>query len=168
MLLTSGLEQATSGRIEVEGKIVNRPFTDVGIVFQDHALYDWRTVLDNIMLQAEVRRLPKQEIREKAHSLLMRTGLAQFEKNIRTNCPAACGNGPPSVAPSCMNRRSCFSMSRSVRSTHSRANKCASILKSSGSSVARPVLFITHSISEAVALSDRVIVMTPRPGRVDR
>jgi NitT/TauT family transport system ATP-binding protein len=79
ILLASRLEKASSGRIEIDGKVVDRPFTNLGIVFQDHALYDWRTVLGNVMLQAEIRRLPKHVIREKAHKLLSRIGLAGFE-----------------------------------------------------------------------------------------
>src|SRR5262245_22373070 len=79
MLLASGLERASSGRITIDGKVIDRPFTDAGIVFQDHALYDWRTVLGNIMLQSEVRKLPKDDIRAKACALLARTGLSQFE-----------------------------------------------------------------------------------------
>src|SRR5262252_5222462 len=78
MLLASGLEKISSGRITIDGKVVDRPFTGAGIVFQDHALYDWRTVLDNIMLQSEVRKLPKEDTRNKARALLARTGLSEF------------------------------------------------------------------------------------------
>jgi NitT/TauT family transport system ATP-binding protein len=168
MLLTSGLEQASSGRIEIEGKIVDRPFTDVGIVFQDHALYDWRTVLDNVMLQAEIRRLPKQEIREKAHKLLIRTGLSQFEKKY----PHELSGGMRQRAAICralVHEPPFLFFDEPFGALDALTREQMRIDLEKLWLDRRPtVLFITHSISEAVALSDRIIVMTPRPGRVDQ
>jgi NitT/TauT family transport system ATP-binding protein len=168
MLLTSGLEQASSGRIEIEGKIIDRPFTDVGIVFQDHALYDWRTVLDNVMLQAEIRRLPKQEIREKARKLLLRTGLAQFEKKY----PHELSGGMRQRAAICralVHEPPFLFFDEPFGALDALTREQMRIDLEKLWLDRRPtVLFITHSISEAVALSDRIIVMTLRHGRVDQ
>ncbi len=168
MLLAAGLEKPSAGHIEIDGKLVDRPFTDLGIVFQDHALYDWRTVLDNIMLQSEIRRLPKHEIRDKARRLLARTGLAEFESKYphelsggmrqRAAICRALVHDPPFLffdEP--------FGALDALTREQMRIDLEKLWLEH------RPtVLFITHSIAEAVALSDRVIVMTPRPGRVDK
>src|SRR5262245_43124665 len=72
MLMAAGLERPTSGGISIGGRRIDRPFTDIGIVFQDHALYDWRTVLDNVLLQAEIRRLPRSAILDRGLALLKR------------------------------------------------------------------------------------------------
>jgi NitT/TauT family transport system ATP-binding protein len=168
MLLTSGLERASSGRIEIEGKTVDRPFTDVGIVFQDHALLDWRTVIDNVMLQAEIRRLPKQEIREKARNLLVRTGLDQFEKKY----PHELSGGMRQRAAICralVHEPPFLFFDEPFGALDALTREQMRIDLEKLWLERRPtVLFITHSISEAVALSDRIVVMTPRPGRVDQ
>lgn len=167
MLLVSGLEHASSGRIEINGQIVDRPFTDVGIVFQDHALYDWRTVLDNIMLQAEVRKLSRHEIREKAHKLLARTGLAQFENKY----PHELSGGMKQRAAICralVHEPPFLFFDEPFGALDALTREQIRIDLEKLWLERRPtVLFITHSISEAVALSDRIIVMTPRPGRID-
>jgi NitT/TauT family transport system ATP-binding protein len=168
MLLVSGLERPSSGHIEIAGKVVDRPFTDVGIVFQDHALYDWRTILDNVMLQAEVRRLPKREIREKARMLLARTGLAQFESKY----PHELSGGMRQRASICralVHEPPFLFFDEPFGALDALTREQMRIDLEKLWLGRRPtVLFITHSISEAVALSDRIVVMTPRPGRIDK
>lgn len=167
MLLASGLEKPSSGRIVIDGKVVDRPFTDAGIVFQDHALYDWRTVFDNIMLQSEVRKLPKDEIREKTRKLLARTGLGQFENKY----PHELSGGMRQRAAICralVHEPPFLFFDEPFGSLDALTREQMRIDLEKLWLERRPtVLFITHSIPEAVALSDRIIVMTPRPGRVD-
>jgi NitT/TauT family transport system ATP-binding protein len=168
ILLASGLEKASSGRIEIDGKVVDRPFTNLGIVFQDHALYDWRTVLGNVMLQSEIRRLPKHVIREKAHKLLARIGLAEFESKY----PHELSGGMRQRAAICralVHEPPFLFFDEPFGALDALTREQMRIDLEKLWLERRPtVLFITHSISEAVALSDRIIVMTPRPGRIDR
>ena len=168
ILLASGLEKASSGRIEIDGKVVDRPFTNLGIVFQDHALYDWRTVLGNVMLQSEIRRLPKHVIREKARKLLARIGLAEFESKY----PHELSGGMRQRAAICralVHEPPFLFFDEPFGALDALTREQMRIDLEKLWLERRPtVLFITHSISEAVALSDRVIVMTPRPGRIDR
>jgi NitT/TauT family transport system ATP-binding protein len=168
MLLVSGLEKASSGHIEIAGKVVDKPFTDVGIVFQDHALYDWRTIIDNVMLQAEVRRLPRRETREKARKLLARTGLAQFESKY----PHELSGGMRQRASICralVHEPPFLFLDEPFGALDALTREQMRIDLEKLWLERRPtVLFITHSISEAVALSDRIVVMTPRPGRIDK
>src|SRR5262249_12331628 len=75
MLMIAGLIPASSGTIEIAGKPVTQPFTDVGVVFQDATLLEWRTVLENIMLQIEVRGRDPAQYRDRARELLHLVGL---------------------------------------------------------------------------------------------
>src|SRR5690606_8030291 len=79
-LLASGLEPLSSGTLEVDGKPLTRPLSEVGIVFQDHLLLDFRTALDNVMLQQEIRGLDKAVMRERADMLFDRLGLKGAQK----------------------------------------------------------------------------------------
>lgn len=165
-LLASGLEKASLGRIAIDAAVVDRPFTDVGIVFQDHALFDWRTVLDNIMLQAEVRKLPKDDIRNKARALLARTGLGEFENKY----PHELSGGMRQRAAICralVHEPPFLFFDEPFGALDALTREQMRIDLGKLWLERRPtVLFITHSICEAIALSDRIVVMTPRPGRV--
>src|SRR5262245_51747864 len=79
MMLVAGLVPVTSGQVIIEGRRVTSPYTNVGIVFQRDALLDWRTVIDNVLLQIDIRRLPRARYTQAAHDLLARVGIAGFE-----------------------------------------------------------------------------------------
>jgi NitT/TauT family transport system ATP-binding protein len=167
MLMVSGLEPASSGSIRIGSKAVNGPHTDLGIVFQRDALLRWRTALDNIMLQAEIRHLPRAEYRARALSLLEQVGLKGFEHSHPAElsggmrqrvaiCRALIHNAPlllmdePFGALDALTRDQ---MGLDLLRIWDRDRKT--------------VIFVTHSIPEAVFLSDRVLVMSPRPGRIE-
>ncbi len=167
MLLVAGLDTPTAGEIHLAGRKVVGPVTEVGIVFQEHALYDWRTILGNIMLQAEIRGLPKVEFEAKAREWLSRTGLADFAEKY----PHELSGGMRQRAAICralvhepglLLFDEPFGALDALTRVQMRIDLEKLWLRR------RPtVMFITHSISEAVALSDRVFVMTPRPGQLD-
>ena len=167
MLLAAGLEGLTSGNVLIGDRRVERPVTDVGIVFQDHALYDWRTILDNIMLQAEIRKLPVQETRQRALALLHRTGLREFSAKY----PHELSGGMRQRAAICralVHEPSLLFFDEPFGALDALTREQMRIDLEKLWLERRPtVLFITHSIPEAVALSDRVVVMTARPGQVD-
>src|SRR5262249_48609225 len=79
MMTTSGLMPTTKGQISIGKPPVKRPYTELGIVFQRDALLEWRTVLDNVLLQADIRRLDRREYEPRAKDLLARAGLGGFE-----------------------------------------------------------------------------------------
>lgn len=79
LMLVAELLPATSGEIVIQGHRVLRPYTDVGVVFQQDALLAWRSVLDNVLLQIDVRRLDRRRYEPTARALLARVGLAGFE-----------------------------------------------------------------------------------------
>jgi NitT/TauT family transport system ATP-binding protein len=167
MLLAAGLQGLTSGEVMIGNSRVERPVTDVGIVFQDHALYDWRTILDNIMLQAEIRKLPVQQTRQRALELLRRTGLQEFSAKY----PHELSGGMRQRAAICralVHEPSLLFFDEPFGALDALTREQMRIDLERLWLERRPtVLFITHSIPEAVALSDRVVIMTARPGQVD-
>src|SRR5918911_4949260 len=78
LLMLAGLLPPSAGEVAIDGRPVRGPYTDLGIVFQSHALVDWRTVLGNVLLQVELRGLDRKRYRERALDLLASVGLAAF------------------------------------------------------------------------------------------
>ena len=169
MLITAGLIPASTGTIVVGGKQVGaKPYTDVGIVFQRDVLLDWRTARSNILLQYEIRGLDRAAGRQRTEDLLRLVGLDGFGERYPGElsggmrqrvaiCRALVHDAPlllmdePFGALDALTREQ---MSTDLERIWERERKT--------------VLFVTHSIPEAVFLSDRVVVMSPRPGRIER
>jgi NitT/TauT family transport system ATP-binding protein len=165
-MLIAGLLRPTSGAITVGGRVVDRPQTDLGIVFQNPVLLAWRTALDNVLLQIDMRGLDVARYRDRAQSLLGVVGLAGFERRLphelsggmrqRVAICRALIHDPPLLLMDepfgALDALTRDQMTLDIQGVWARG---------------KTVLFITHSITEAVFLSDRVLVMTPRPGRID-
>jgi NitT/TauT family transport system ATP-binding protein len=164
--MVAGLVPYTSGTISVGGKQVDRPLTDVGVVFQESILLDWRDVLSNVMLQIEIRGVDRQTYEPRARDLLKATGLEGFENKKpyelsggmrqRVSICRALVHDPPLLlmdepfgALDALTREQ---ISMDIQRVWMEKRKTA--------------LHITHSIPEAVLLADRVVVMSPRPGRI--
>jgi NitT/TauT family transport system ATP-binding protein len=166
LLLTAGLESPTAGRIVVDGRPVIAPITDVGIVFQRDVLFDWRTIVGNVMLQADIRRLPRGPALRKTHALLEKVGLAGFEQAY----PWQLSGGMRQRVAICralLHDASLLLMDEPFGALDALTrDQMALDLLRIWSDDRRTALFITHDIAEAVFLSDRVLVMSPRPGRI--
>jgi NitT/TauT family transport system ATP-binding protein len=164
--MVAGLVPYTSGTITVGGKRVDRPLTDVGVVFQEPVLLDWRTVLSNVMLQIEIRGVDRETYEPVARDLLKATGLEGFEgkkpyelsggMRQRVSICRALVHDPPLLlmdepfgALDALTREQ---ISMDIQRVWMEKRKTA--------------IHITHSIPEAVLLADRVVVMSPRPGRI--
>ena len=166
LLLTAGLMAPTTGRIMVDGRLVTAPVTDVGIVFQRDVLFDWRTVVGNVMLPADIRRLARGPALEKTHALLHTVGLTGFEKAY----PWQLSGGMRQRVAICralLHDASLLLMDEPFGALDAltRDQMVLDLLRI-WSEDRRTALFITHDISEAIFLSDRVLVMSPRPGRI--
>ena len=166
MLITAGLLEATSGSIHINGKQLTQPLTDVGIVFQDHLLLDFRTAEDNILLQAQIRGLPMEAARETTRRLLKQLGLEAAANRY----PSQLSGGMRqrvSLAralihdPACLLMDEPFGALDAITRTQMRHD-----LEMLWLEKPRPVLFITHSVEEAIGLSDRVLVMSASPGQI--
>jgi NitT/TauT family transport system ATP-binding protein len=168
MKMIAGLLLPTGGTIKVDGNAVSGPVTDVGIVFQSPVLLDWRTVLDNVLVQIELRGLPKEQYRQRALDLLASVGLADFAGRYphelsggmrqRTAIVRALIHNPPLLL---MDEP--FGALDALTREQMRLD-----LEDLWLSRPVTVVFVTHSLDEAILLSDRVVVMSPRPGQVDR
>ena len=173
--IIAGLRPATAGRVAVDGRPVTRPMAEVGMVFQAPVLLKWRSVLDNVLLPAELAGLDARRYRDRAGDLLRLVGLAGFEGKLPRElsggmqqraslCRALLLDPPlllmdePFGALDAMTRDE---MNLELLRVWGEASETAT-------SARKTILFVTHSISEAVFLADRVVVMTPRPGRVAR
>ena len=167
LALGTGLEFPTEGVVDVEGRRVDRPVTDVGIVFQTDVLLDWRTVLGNILLQIEMRGLDVAQYEPRARELLHTVGLAGFERKrpyelsggMRQRvsiCRALVHDPHILFMDEPFGALDAITREQLVMELHRIWNETR-----------KSVLFVTHDIGEAIFLADRVLVMTPRPGRVE-
>ncbi len=169
MRLVAGLLPASEGRIVIDGRTVSGPETEVGIVFQNSVLLEWRSIINNVLLQVEMRDLkPVAPYRERALELLAAVGLSGFADSYpfelsggmqqRASIVRALIHDPPRLL---MDEP--FGALDALTREQMRVD-----LEDLWLSTGKTVVFITHSIEEAVLLSDRVVVMNARPGTIDR
>ncbi len=166
MKMVAGLAPYTSGSITVDGNRVDRPQTDVGIVFQEAIMLDWRDVLANVMLQIDIRRMDRAKFEPIARALLKATGLAEFEKKR----PYELSGGMRqrvSICRALVHEPSMLLMDEPFGALDALTREQISMdIQRLWMEKRKTALHITHSIPEAVLLSDRVVVMGPRPGRI--
>jgi NitT/TauT family transport system ATP-binding protein len=164
--LISGLAAPTEGAVLVDGKPVTGPSRKVGYMLQQDYLFEWRTILENTLLGAEIQGVPMAKARERARELLTRYGLGQFLNHLprqlsggmrqrvalaRTLC----------TTPDIVLLDEPFSALDS-QTRLALAEEITEILRRE----AKTVILITHDIGEAVSMAERVIVLTRRPGHV--
>ena len=166
--VVADLEQPSSGSVLVGGKSPRqaRLDQDYGIAFQHAGLLEWRTVAENVELPLHVHRVAKAERRSRAAELLELVGLADFAGHR----PSQLSGGMQqrvAIARSLATRPKLLLMDEPFGALDemTRERMQAELLRIADETGAA-VLFVTHSIPEAVVLSDRVVVMSPRPGRI--
>ncbi|MBA3325267.1 MAG: ABC transporter ATP-binding protein [Rhodobacteraceae bacterium] len=168
MRIISGLLAPSSGRVMIDGKVVAGPYTDLGIVFQNPVLLDWRNILGNVMLQVELRGLSGSEYESRAQSMLSAVGLGGFGDRY----PHELSGGMQQRAAICrglIHDPPLLLMDEPFGALDALTREQIRVdLEELWLSSKKTVIFITHSIDEAVLLSDRVIVMSARPGTVER
>ena len=166
MLLVSGLEPISQGHVEIDGKPLTKPISEIGIVFQDHLLLDFRTAIQNVMLQQEIRKLDKADMRSRADALFEQLDLVGAEDKYPWQLSGGMRQRV-SIAralvhdPSMLIMDEPFGALDAISRTQIRHD-----LEMLWLAKRKTVLFITHSIEEAVGLSDRVLVMSKSPGRI--
>jgi len=167
MMLLAGLEPATTGAIHIGGKKIDGPASDLGIVFQQDVLLEWRTALENVVLQAEIRKQNKAAATERARQLLAMVGLESFASAY----PHELSGGMRqrvSICRALLHDPPLLVMDEPFGALDALTRDQLNVdLLRFWSDRRVTVVFVTHSISEAVFLSDRVVVMSPRPGRIE-
>lgn len=162
----AGLTLPTTGTVQLRGQQVSGPRQDIGYVFQRAALLEWRSVRGNILLQAEMRGMDPAAARRRTDELIEMTGLTGFEKAL----PHELSGGMQQRVSLCralLHEPGVLLMDEPFGAldalTREKMNiELNRILAETGTTV----LLVTHSVAEAVYLASRVIVMSPRPGRI--
>ncbi|MEU5942749.1 ABC transporter ATP-binding protein [Micromonospora sp. NPDC047548] len=164
--MVAGLLPVTSGEITVGGTVITRPRQDIAMLFQRPALLPWRTVLDNVLLPVEIFGWSRAKHREQARQLLEMAGLGGFEKRL----PHELSGGMQQRVSLC---RSLIGEPRVMLMDEPFSALDALTREELSGELQRvhvqtgaTVVFVTHSIDEAVLLADRVVVLSPRPGRI--
>ena len=169
--IIAGLRAPSRGRVEVDGRAVERPLRSVGMVFQAPVLLKWRTIESNVLLPAELSGLDPRAYRARAAELLALVGLADFAQKL----PRELSGGMQQRASLCralLLDPPLLLMDEpfGALDAMTRDEMNLELLRVWGEGIRerKTIVFVTHSIPEALFLADRVIVMTSRPGRLGR
>ncbi|MBI3079093.1 MAG: ABC transporter ATP-binding protein [Deltaproteobacteria bacterium] len=164
--IDDGLIPPDTGEVFVRGRRVTRPGPDRAVVFQSFALLPWRTVLANVEFSLELRGLPPAQRRERARRYIELVGLAEFEGHY----PHELSGGMQQrvgIARALAVDPSVLLMDEPFGSVDAQTRQLLQEeLLELWQRERKTVLFVTHSMDEAVYLSDRVVILSPRPGRV--
>jgi NitT/TauT family transport system ATP-binding protein len=162
----AGLERPTAGTIVLHGSTVSAPPVDMGVVFQRDVLLDWLTVVGNVLLPAKIRRLPLDIWRPKAERLLEIIGLDNFTDRF----PWELSGGMRQRVAICralLLEPTLLLMDEPFGALDAMTRDELNLeLQRLWLADAKTVLFVTHSIAEAVFLSDQIVVMSRSPGHV--
>ncbi|MGI9860384.1 ABC transporter ATP-binding protein [Moorella naiadis] len=162
--IIAGLVRPSTGKVLMEGKLVEKPGRERGVVFQDYALLPWKNVYENIGLGLQIRKVPRKEIRQTVDIFIKLVGLNGFENKFphelsggmkqRVGVARALANDPKVVLMdepfAAVDAQTRASLQRELIDIWAKTGKT--------------IIFVTHSVEEAVILADRVVVLTSSPG----
>ncbi|WP_435453630.1 ABC transporter ATP-binding protein [Variovorax sp. LT2P21] len=164
--ILAGLERATSGTVALGGKTVSGPSRDIGVVFQAPVLLPWRTVLQNVLVPAQIQGRDIKVATERAMHYLTLVGL----ENFATKYPGELSGGMQQrvgIARAFVNDPMLLLMDEPFGALDAMTRETMNLeLHKLKERTGATIMLVTHSIPEAVFLGDRVVVMSPRPGRV--
>ncbi|MBM7567868.1 ABC transporter ATP-binding protein [Paenibacillus sacheonensis] len=166
--LVAGLERADQGRVEANGKEVTAPGPDRIVVFQEHALYPWLTVLENVAFGLKQKGINKKERRERAMEQIRTVHLGKFADRY----PHELSGGMKqrvAIARALVLDPEILLMDEPFAALDEQTRLLLhKELEQIWLNTRKTILFITHNIREAVTLSERVLVMSTRPGRIKK
>ena len=164
--IIAGLEKPDSGTLTVNNEPITGPGPNRGMVFQEYSLFPWRTVLKNITFSLELKKIPKSERDKIAREFLELVGLLEFADSY----PHELSGGMKqrvAIARAMVNDPDVLLMDEPFGAVDAQTrNRLQHELLNIWEKKKKTVLFITHSVDEAVFLADKVVVFTARPGRV--
>lgn len=164
--IIAGILEPSSGSVRVDGKAVTGPSQRIGYMLQQDYLYEWRTILDNAVLGAQIQRRNIKEARERAAHLLHKCGMGNFLHHY----PRQLSGGMRqrvALARTLVTEPDVVLLDEPFSALDSQtrlaiADEVVDVLRSEGKSV----VLVTHDIGEAIAMTDRVVVLSRRPGRI--
>lgn len=164
--IIAGLQPPSRGQVLLDGTPVTSPNRDIGVVFQDSSLYPWRTVLENVEFGPEIKGMDKTLRREMAQKYIQMVKLSGFEDRY----PHQLSGGMRQrvgIARTLINNPKVLLMDEPFGAVDylTRLQLQSEVLDI-WEKERKTVIFITHDISEAVFLGDRVVILTPRPGKI--
>jgi nitrate ABC transporter ATP-binding subunit len=165
--IIAGFEEPTSGDVSIDGKPVTGPGSDRGMVFQDYALFPWMTVRQNISFGPRQRQLPRAEIDRTTDEFVRMVGLERFADRYPNQLSGGMKQRV-AIARVLANDANILLMDEpfgalDALTREQLQDELLQIWKRTGVTI----IFVTHSVEEAVLLADRVLVMSAGPGRVD-
>jgi len=166
--MIGGLIPATRGEIYIDGEQVQGPHPDIGMVFQEDSTFPWQTVMENVEFGLEMRGVPKKERREICQGMVHLVGLSGFENRY----PSELSGGMRqrvAIARTLVLNPKIILMDEPFGALDEQTRlilgeELLRIWQETGATI----LFVTHSITESVQLSDRILVMTARPGTIKK
>jgi len=166
LYIVAGFEKPTKGEILLDGKPVTRPGPDRGFVFQEPTLYPWRTVLGNVMFGLEIMGMDKEKARERAMYFIKMVGLKGFE-NAYPHTLSGGMKQRVGIARALAYNPEILLMDEPFGALDAQTRKVMQQeLMRIWEKTKKTVIFVTHSVIEAVYLADTIVVMTARPGKV--
>ena len=165
--ILAGLLQRSGGEALLNGTPIDGPRKDIGVVFQSPVLFPWRTVLGNVLLPVDVQQLGREKMQQRALDLLNLVGLKGFEHRY----PWELSGGMQqrvALVRALIHDPAILLMDEPFGALDALTREAMNVeLQRIWMESRKTVVFITHSTSEAVFLADRVMVMTPRPGKIE-
>ncbi|HNX39843.1 MAG TPA: ABC transporter ATP-binding protein [Methanothrix sp.] len=164
--IIAGLEEASEGTVTLNGEPITGPSPERGMVFQEYSLFPWRTVMDNIIFGLELKGVSKDERTERARQYLKMIGLEKFESRY----PHELSGGMKqrvAIARALVNDPKAILMDEPFGALDAQTrNVMQSELLRIWQEEKKTVVFVTHSVDEAIYLADRIVIMSARPGRI--
>ncbi len=164
--MIGGLDVPTSGTVSIDGKIVDGPSPKMTMVFQEYSLYPWRTIAENVGFGLEMIGVPKEERIAEVNRRLALVGLTGFGDNY----PYELSGGMrqrAAVARALATDPAVMLMDEPFGALDAQTrNKMQRELLQIWEETKKTIIFVTHSVDEAIYLSDKIVILTPRPGRI--
>ena len=166
--IIAGLLEPTSGTVTLDGKVIEGTGVERGVVFQQYALFPWRTVLKNVMFPLEMKKVPKAEAEAIARKYIKSVGLEGFEKSF----PKELSGGMKqrvAIARAYAANPEVLLLDEPFGALDAQTRvQLQSELLETWEKEKKTCFFITHDVDEAVILAQRVIIMSARPGRIKK
>ena len=166
--IIAGLLEPTSGTVSLDGKVIEGTGVERGVVFQQYALFPWRTVLKNVMFPLEMKKVPKAEAEAIARKYIKSVGLEGFEKSF----PKELSGGMKqrvAIARAYAANPEVLLLDEPFGALDAQTRvQLQTELLETWEKERKTCFFITHDVDEAVILAQRVIIMSARPGRIKK